>query len=440
MPADFINLGFSPDDKLAQLKKSGLTEGLSFALRQLRRGGGAKKIQERFKNEFKSRYGENLTDDELRLKAREEMIERMSTQLKSEGVDVKDVTGVMEEMSRRNRELFKLPPYVLYVSRAFSTLEGIGLSINDEYSILQECYPYLAKRLFTDNSPRAQEALRSMLYGAGEAKVFSPAKLLEMSDGFSSYTSATGSADDQRGSELARKALIDFLVSEKGNFVQDTILEETTKLIDATFRDTFQKARSSPVGLLLRSSIEAQMRLADSVSNVPFFGKAISTPVRFPSEVLSSLSVLFEKDDADETTLKLASAIFDQINSKADSGKSVPSVADIQKWLLEPDSILRKTLVDLDLRSNFFPRAGAISSRFGAKLLHRASTRIDKSLIGHFQNSEGSLKSDTIFDGSSVRSKDEQIVLASNGKATVKNIASLVASSARYIAENLVNQ
>jgi hypothetical protein len=117
MPADFINLGFSPNDKLAQLKKSGLTEGLSFALRQLRRGGGSKKIQERVKNEFRSRYGEDLSDDELRLKARAEMIDRMRTQLNSEGVDVKDVTGVMEEMSRRNRELFKLPPYVLYVSR-----------------------------------------------------------------------------------------------------------------------------------------------------------------------------------------------------------------------------------------------------------------------------------------------------------------------------------
>ena len=71
----------------------------------------------------------------------------------------------MEEMSRRNRELFQLPPYVLYVSRAFSTLEGIGLLIDEDYSILQECYPYLARRLLTDNSPRAKNALRSMLYG-----------------------------------------------------------------------------------------------------------------------------------------------------------------------------------------------------------------------------------------------------------------------------------
>ena len=81
MPADFINLGFSPNDKLAQLKNSGLTEGLSFALRQLRRGGGSKKIQERVKSEFRSRYGDDLSDDQLRLKAREEMIELLFTLL-----------------------------------------------------------------------------------------------------------------------------------------------------------------------------------------------------------------------------------------------------------------------------------------------------------------------------------------------------------------------
>ena len=40
LPADFVNLGFSPSNKLEQLKSSGLTEGLSFALRQLNKGGG----------------------------------------------------------------------------------------------------------------------------------------------------------------------------------------------------------------------------------------------------------------------------------------------------------------------------------------------------------------------------------------------------------------
>ena len=50
--------------------------------------------------------------------------------------------------------------------RAFSTLEGIGLSLDPSYAIVQECYPYLARRLFTDDSPRAKAALRSLLYSA----------------------------------------------------------------------------------------------------------------------------------------------------------------------------------------------------------------------------------------------------------------------------------
>jgi len=313
--------------------------------------------------------------------------------------------------------------------RAFSTLEGIGLSIDDNYSILQECYPYLAKRLFTDNSPRAQEALRSMLYGAGETKLFSPSKLLEMSDGFSSYTSATGSTDDQKGSELARKALIDLLISEKGNFVQDTILDETTKLIDATVRDTFQKAKDSPVGLILKSGIDAQMRLAESVSGVPFIGKVISTPVRFPSEVFNSLSVLFEKDDADDTSLNLAKAIFDEINSRVGTDEmpkvAVPSVGDIQKWLLDPNSILRKTLADPAIREKILPRAGVIGTRFGAKLLHRASIRVEKSL--------GNLSTAPKLDAGS---KEPSVPL--DGKVAVQTIASIFASSARQIADNLV--
>ena len=36
-----------------------------------------------------------------------------------------------------------MPPYILYVARAFSTLEGIGLSANEDYSIVSEAFPYL---------------------------------------------------------------------------------------------------------------------------------------------------------------------------------------------------------------------------------------------------------------------------------------------------------
>ena len=44
-----------------------------------------------------------------------------------------------------DHRLLQVPPYVLYMARAFSTLEGIGLSANDDYSIVQEAFPYLSQ-------------------------------------------------------------------------------------------------------------------------------------------------------------------------------------------------------------------------------------------------------------------------------------------------------
>ena len=80
-----------------------------------------------------------------------------------------------------------------------ATLEGIGLSANDDYSIVSEAFPYLSQRLLTDESPRAKAALRSMVYGTSEEsavneKTPSLSKLVSIGEGFTSYSSATSSA------------------------------------------------------------------------------------------------------------------------------------------------------------------------------------------------------------------------------------------------------
>lgn len=87
----------------------------------------------------------------------------------------------------------------------------LGLSVNEDYAIIQECYPYLARRLFTDNSPRAKAALREMLFGgplnsidSDNKSILSPNKLLEMSSGFTSYTASTTQVDlDGQGSQVS---------------------------------------------------------------------------------------------------------------------------------------------------------------------------------------------------------------------------------------------
>jgi len=93
IPQDFVNLGFSPASKINQLRSSGITEGVSITFRQLNKGGGPTKIRERVFAEFQTRYGANLTSAEIRERAQAELMDRMSEDLKQEGVDVSGVTG-----------------------------------------------------------------------------------------------------------------------------------------------------------------------------------------------------------------------------------------------------------------------------------------------------------------------------------------------------------
>lgn len=50
--------------------------------------------------------------------------------------------------------------------------QGIALQADPDYSIVKECLPYLARRLLTDDSPRARQALKvRALAGGGCARL-----------------------------------------------------------------------------------------------------------------------------------------------------------------------------------------------------------------------------------------------------------------------------
>lgn len=58
---------------------------------------------------------------------------------------------------------FRIPPYFALIIRAISVLEGIALVGDPDFAIVDEAYPYVAKRLLTDKSPRLQAALKYMV-------------------------------------------------------------------------------------------------------------------------------------------------------------------------------------------------------------------------------------------------------------------------------------
>ncbi len=408
IPQDFINLGFSPADvSLERLQSSGITEGLSFAFRQLSQGGGPAKIQERVKEEFQERYGSDLSDTELRDAARANMLERMEAQLASEGVDVKGVTNVMEEMSRRNRELFALPPYVLYVARAFSTLEGIGLSIDENYAIVQECYPYLSGRLFTDKSPRAKAALRAMLglsesenYSEGLAAVkegvgaapknsLSPKKLIEMTDNFASYTAATATVDrDGAGRTAAAQEFAKLLLDKEGSTLQDILVEEVAKFGDATTRSLLRQAFvESAVAKTIASSLRAPKDAVEQSEQLAALlpeevKKAIiDQPALLPQLVDDLLHATAEDERILTTADELREVIGGRLDNTSlrsalaqnlsDGASIIPSTPDITPALQQivSDTETREFVLEL------LPGVGALGRKVGAGLFRRAAYR-----------------------------------------------------------------
>ncbi|CAL9164194.1 uncharacterized protein LOC135658925 [Musa acuminata AAA Group] len=159
---------------------------------------------------------------------------------------------------------FRIPPYFALIIRAIGVLEGIALVGNPDFAIVDEAYPYLAQRLLTDESPRLKEALRYMIYG--KRGVFDAERFIDVMQAFENFITAAksgggenlngnmadlGSLQSQPGllvpvfpalvpqpaQPVKTRAALTFLLSEKGNFFREFILDEVVKAIDAVSRE-----------------------------------------------------------------------------------------------------------------------------------------------------------------------------------------------------------
>jgi aarF domain-containing kinase len=187
---------------------------------------------------------------------------------------------------------FKIPPYFALVIRAISVLEGIALVGNPNFAIIDEAYPYIAKRLMTDDSPRLRAALRYMVYG--KEGLFDAERVIDLLEAVEKFKAvkddgdgsafkvagvrgrtAVGSAGDFAGSQVvdtsdrdtdidggrfrvsniggsdiqsqtkedgdtAREALR-FFFGPEGEFFRDFMLEEIVTVVDASSREATQE-------------------------------------------------------------------------------------------------------------------------------------------------------------------------------------------------------
>eukprot|EP01038_Epipyxis_sp_PR26KG_P009147 gene9147-12337_t len=215
---------------------------------------------------------------------------------------------------------FRIPPYFALIIRAISVLEGIALVGNPEFAIVDEAYPYISRRLMTDDSPRLKAAFRYMIYG--KSGIFDIDRMIDMLQALEKFVavkdSGDGSAfkvDGKRGNVFVGKAgdskgtqplAVSSSLSSPG-LMNEPMNEPNTN--NAILREAV-KFFFSDDGILLRESVLDEIsRGIDVISRdaAREIVMRLGIPTRRIPKIIRAMTPKLNKEDEKvvESTLKL---------------------------------------------------------------------------------------------------------------------------------------
>lgn len=130
--------------------------------------------------------------------------------------------SITDQLSRVMYEFpFRVPAYYALIIRSLVTLEGIAINVDPNFKVLSKAYPYVAKRLLTDQSPQLRSSLQDLLFKEGDFRWNRLENLLR---------NARDSQDYDINQVLNQT--IDFLFSERGEFIRVYLADEIVKGVD----------------------------------------------------------------------------------------------------------------------------------------------------------------------------------------------------------------
>ena len=118
----------------------------------------------------------------------------------AKGINFNDLSADLAEITFSFP--FRIPPYFALVIRAIGVLEGIALVGNPGFAIVDEAYPYISRRLLTDQSPRLKEALRYMVYGKN--KRFDVDRMIDMLQALEKFAAVKALAAGEASEDVKR--------------------------------------------------------------------------------------------------------------------------------------------------------------------------------------------------------------------------------------------
>jgi len=268
---------------------------------------------------------------------------------------------------------FQLPGYATLIIRALATLEGVGLKASSNFSLKSETFPYIARRLLTDDSLRIREALRAYLY-KGRSRI-APDRLESLSQGFRTFTNlmkgdrveaATAGAptpeavqmaanaeentENAQNLDFATKDIAAVLFSPDGNFLQDLLIEEGVAAVDA----------------LSRAAVLQALRALNPLG-------PLAVPVAAPLRLLLGDRLeerLLNREDK-QALLVIRKIV--QIIQAAQSEQPEPTTNSLQ-------DLQRLVQLATGFGPTLLPGATAFSQRFAQRLVQRALQRVAEDL------------------------------------------------------------
>nr|XP_009786298.1 PREDICTED: uncharacterized aarF domain-containing protein kinase At1g71810, chloroplastic isoform X3 [Nicotiana sylvestris] len=128
---------------------------------------------------------------------------------------------------------FQIPSYFSLVIRSLAVLEGIAIGINPEYKVLGSTYPWIARKVLTDSSPKLKASLRALLYKDGQFRIDRLESLLSESLRAKTERTLINKQNGETDSKVIIKQILSFTLDDKGAFVRELLLEEFAKGMDA---------------------------------------------------------------------------------------------------------------------------------------------------------------------------------------------------------------
>jgi len=271
---DFISLGILPPD----CDRPKVIPLMDKALSPYVKGGGAKKYEE----ELKRMYGMDGS---------------------AQGAVGGFQAMTQDALTVLNDIPFTIPPYFALIARAVVTLEGVALQANPDYGLIMEAYPFVARKLLSDDRPEVQRALQDVLYNGGDLSTARLSTLLNGALGVVAKSNGGVFVDFDSIPEdgVALEDALKYLLSEKSNSLRNLLADELENVSDLLLRQAMRKAFGAFTTNVPRPPfIGSFLPKIESVPGPVLLPTASGQPVpalKTPEEVLEAVAPKLSRDE-----------------------------------------------------------------------------------------------------------------------------------------------